>query len=91
MGMDELKVVRNDVFRFLRLNQPQFNIIFADPPYQMENISEISILIFAKNLLKPGGWLVVEHPGEVDLSGQEHFIEHRRYGHVNFSFFQNRS
>lgn len=91
MGMDELKVVRNDVFRFFRLNQPQFNIIFADPPYQMENISEISIRIFAKNLLKPGGWLVVEHPGEVDLSHQEHFIEHRRYGHVNFSFFQNRS
>lgn len=91
MGMDEMKVVRNDVFRFLRLNQPQFNIIFADPPYQMENISEISIRIFAKNLLKPGGWLVVEHPGEVDLSGQKHFIEHRRYGHVNFSFFQNRS
>lgn len=89
LSMEQLKMIRTDVFRFLNPRSPEFDIIFADPPYQMENIQEISILVFKCNLLLPGGLLVVEHPKEVDLSDREKFVDHRKYGHVNFSFFQN--
>ena len=43
--------------------------------------------IFEHELLNPEGWLIVEHPGEIDLSGLLYFYEHRKYGRVNFSFF----
>ena len=90
-GMEQLKTVHSDVFRFLNPRTPRFDIIFADPPYQMKNIEEIPKLIFKYDLLLPGGLLVIEHPKEIDFSAQDHFVEHRKYGHVNFSFFSNES
>ena len=86
-GMDEVKPVRSDAFRFLKNCKTSFDIIFADPPYDLENIEEISKAVFKNELLNPAGWMVVEHPKEVDLSKQPFFSEHRKYGHVNFSLF----
>lgn len=87
--MDEIKVFSTDVFKFIKSTGKSFDIIFADPPYSLQGIEDISRLIFENNLLNDLGWLVVEHPKEVDLSSQEYFQEHRKYGHVNFSFFKN--
>ena len=86
-GMDSIRTMRTDVFRFIKTTKSKFDIIFADPPYQLENITAISSEVFKYELLNPGGWLIVEHPKEVTLNNQEFFLEHRRYGHVNFSFF----
>lgn len=86
-GMEQLKVVRSEAFRFIKNSPMKFDIIFADPPYNLENIREISLTVFEKQLLNHSGWLIVEHPKEVDFTKQEHFVEHRKYGHVNFSFF----
>lgn len=87
LEMKELSVLRLDVFRFLAASKHGYDIIFADPPYQLKNIEEISKVIFENGLLNPQGWLIVEHPGEIDLSGSLNFYEHRKYGRVNFSFF----
>lgn len=86
-GMEQLKVIRSDVFRYLKISSTKFDIIFADPPYDLPEINEISLRVFENNLLKEDGWLIIEHPKEVDFSSQDYFFEHRRYGHVNFSFF----
>jgi hypothetical protein len=32
--------------------------------------------------------LILEHPKEFDFSQHPHFSEHRKYGHVNFTFFK---
>lgn len=87
-GMGSIRPIRSDVFRFIKSTKHKFDIIFADPPYQLNNISEISSEIFNHQLLNPEGWLIVEHPKEVILNNQDFFMEHRNYGHVNFSFFQ---
>lgn len=86
-GMNAIFPVRSEAFRFIQSTKFKFDIIFADPPYQMETINEISIEIFKNELLNPDGWLIVEHPKEIILRNQEYFFEHRKYGHVNFSFF----
>lgn len=86
-GMESIRPIRSDVFRFIKSIKLKFDLIFADPPYQMDNINEISLHIFEHKLLNQDGWLIIEHPKEVDLSEQDFFVEHRRYGHVNFSFF----
>lgn len=85
--MQAVQTLRSDAFRYINGCKKSFDIIFADPPYDLENIPEISMAIFRNNLLNADGWLVIEHPKTVDLSGQDYFIEHRRYGYVNFSFF----
>lgn len=85
--MENHKTIRIDVFRFLKSTKDKFDIVFADPPYDLANIKEISTLVFEQDLLNKNGYLIIEHPREIDFSEQKHFIEHRKYGKVNFSFF----
>ena len=85
--MDNLKVMRTDVFRFLKSAKINFDIIFADPPYEMEGIDKLPDLIFNNDLLTGNGIFVLEHPRKYDFSEHPHFNEHRKYGKVNFSFF----
>jgi 16S rRNA (guanine(966)-N(2))-methyltransferase RsmD len=85
--MGQVKALRSDVFRFIQSTPLQFDLIFADPPYQLEEIPLISKLVFENNLLKSNGFLIIEHPKEFDFSKEVHFSEHRKYGQVNFSFF----
>ena len=87
-GMENLQAIRADVFHFIQTSSKKFDVIFADPPYALENIETIGQLVFENELLNPDGWLIVEHPREIDFSEQQHFVEHRKYGKVNFSFFQ---
>jgi 16S rRNA (guanine(966)-N(2))-methyltransferase RsmD len=88
-GMKQIKVIKTDAFSFLKKATIPYHIIFCDPPYDLENIESIPPLVFENHLLKPDGWLIVEHGERTDLSKLDHFIEHRKYGHVNFSIFSN--
>jgi 16S rRNA G966 N2-methylase RsmD len=63
-------------------------MIFADPPYELDKIAEIPNLIFARNLLKPDGLLVLEHSSKTSFELHPNFLDHRNYGNVNFSFFE---
>ncbi|HET6226032.1 MAG TPA: RsmD family RNA methyltransferase [Bacteroidia bacterium] len=85
--MEAIKVMKADVFGFLKKTASTFHIIFADPPYELEQIKDIPPLVFEKGLLKRDGWLIVEHGPDTDLSALTHFKEKRTYGHVNFSIF----
>ena len=89
LDMPMLRAVKADSFHFISFCKTPFDIIFADPPYDSERINEIPESIFNKGILKPDGWLVVEHGQKVKLSAQKYFWESRRYGKVHFSIFKN--
>lgn len=82
-----INTVKSDVFKFLKDNRNTYDLIFADPPYELENIADIHELVMNNHLLKAGGWLIIEHGPGTKLETLEHFTEHRKYGNVNFSFF----
>lgn len=86
--LEQIQVFKDDVFKYLQLETDQFDLIFADPPYDLNRIPEISKIIFNKNLLAPGGLLIVEHQSLQNLSNNPAFIEQRKYGHSSFSFFK---
>jgi 16S rRNA (guanine966-N2)-methyltransferase len=85
--LPKARVIKADAFSFLKNNTETYDIIFADPPYDLEKIPQIAPLVFEKKLLRENGWLIVEHGPSTDLSSQEHFKEKRKYGNVNFSIF----
>lgn len=81
---------RADVYKFLETTSQTFNIIFADPPYEIDH-SEFETLVntvFEKALLKEGGMLIVEHSKRMDLSMLQNFSESRKYSDSLFSFFR---
>lgn len=86
---DRCLPLRGDVFRYIEKCNEQFDFIFADPPYALKELSTIPQKIFEYKLLKPEGRFVLEHGKDLSFEQDPHFIEHRHYGSVNFSFFKN--
>jgi 16S rRNA (guanine(966)-N(2))-methyltransferase RsmD len=87
---DVIRVVKANAFSFLKSPPGTgYDLIFADPPFEMNNTGEIPKLVFAQPWLRPGGRLVVEHPAKPGLPRSEQFLEQRTYGNVNFSIFGN--
>jgi 16S rRNA (guanine(966)-N(2))-methyltransferase RsmD len=82
------KVYRADVFKFLESEKTQYDLIFADPPYDLPRLAELPEAIIRRNLIKPGGMIVIEHPKSINFSNLPHFSEVRNYGSVHFSFFK---
>jgi len=82
-----LKAVNADVFKFISRMPGQYNIIFADPPYELARLAEIPDLIFNGHLLCDEGLLILEHGKTNDFTSHPFFSELRTYGSVHFSFF----
>ncbi len=89
LDMQPLRVIRSDVFKFLTNLNTSYDLIFADPPYDMDAAlyHELVALIFDRKLLTDDGALVVEHSKKIDFMEHPHLFDLRRYGKVHFSFF----
>ena len=88
LGTHANVLIRGDVFRFVKSCRQQFDFIFADPPYALEQLAQIPALVLDGGLLKADGVLVLEHGKHNDFSAVPGFVEHRAYGSVNFSIFR---
>ncbi len=87
LGFINIKVMKADVFSFLFRSQKKFDLVFADPPYDMEHADELPDKILVSTL-KPEGWLILEHGPTSDFSSHPAFHHTRNYGKVHFTFFQ---
>ena len=88
-GMKNLTVVRHNVFEFLEICREKFDIIFADPPYALEDLATLPDKVFSKDILHPGAYFILEHPEEYNFEGHPKFLKEKKYGNVHFSFFEN--
>ncbi len=89
LGFSNMKVFKTDAFQACKkLKGQKFDTIFADPPYQLENLNAIPSAIFDNDLLVDEGIAVIEHPARIDFTQHPRFSEHRQYGSVNFSIFR---
>lgn len=84
----QILTTKADVFKFLKDASQPYDVIFADPPYDLPNIEEIHSLVYANKLLNKNGILIIEHGPRTKLEDLPHFKQHRKYGNVNFSFFE---
>lgn len=88
LSFDALQAVLTNTFVYLRSSQTEvFDIVFADPPYQLPEIDTIADRVYESGKLAEDGWLIIEHSSETDFSGHPMFKQKRTYGSVNFSFF----
>ncbi len=88
LNFDNLHVLGEDVFRFLQSCPAEYDIVFADPPYDHGHITEIPDLVFTNNIVSDNGWLILEHPADIHFEAHTHFLESRNYSKVHFSFFE---
>jgi 16S rRNA (guanine(966)-N(2))-methyltransferase RsmD len=86
----KLQVIKSDAFTFLEKTGLQFDVIFADPPYDFDTelFQKIVDLVFEKKLLTEEGMLIIEHSKFTDLSQNPTFVKSKKYGSNMFSFFE---
>jgi 16S rRNA (guanine966-N2)-methyltransferase len=89
LKLQNFKVVKSEVFRFIETCSDSFDFIFAGPPYALTTIDDLPLQVFKKGLLKPGGLFVLEHTPRNHYETFEHFKMARNYGTTVFSFFDN--
>ena len=88
LGDKNLTLVKGDVFKFVESTTHKFDIVFADPPYDLPNFGEVPGLILNSHMLHPDTIVVVEHSKVYDFSSLPHFTRHLTYGSVNFLIFR---
>lgn len=87
---DKARSVKADAFKFVSSTAEQYDIIFADPPFDLEKAAELPTLIVDRGLLKDGGMFILEHSGAGKYNAHQYFTQTRSYGKVNFTFFGKR-
>ncbi len=85
-----INILTIDVYKFLETTTKQFDVIFADPPYEFsqEKFEKIHQLVFKQQLLTKTGMLIIEHGNKTDLKHLPNFVKSKRYGGNFFSFFE---
>jgi len=87
LKLENFKVLKMDVFKFIDQCRDKFEFIFAGPPYALGNIDDLPKLIFEKQLLTPKGWFVLEHTPRNDYKKFPFYATERNYGTTIFSIF----
>jgi 16S rRNA (guanine966-N2)-methyltransferase len=88
---DTITTVKSDVLKFLdKKPTKSYDIIFADPPYDLDpnDYNKIIEFILTNKWLDEGGNFVLEHPASISFTEHPNCVQHKKYGNVHFSFFE---
>jgi len=88
MGFDNIRPIHIDVKAYLKTCSIKYDVIFADPPYDLKWLKELPDLVTQAGVINDDGFFILEHPKSLSFTGHNLFFEHRNYGGVNFSFFK---
>jgi len=83
--------IRTDALKFVTKNHLNYDIIFADPPFELENLAQIPDMIFANPNIKEDILVIIEHSVAQNFTEHPCFMENRKYGKVNFTFFKKKN
>jgi 16S rRNA (guanine966-N2)-methyltransferase len=85
-----IAAIKSDIFAFIDKCNSSYDIIFADPPYALDQktFDKIVISIFEKELLHEDGMMVIEHSKYTKLDHLINFSFKKIYGGSIFSFFE---
>lgn len=87
LGIANLQTFRSEALSFIMNNDRSYDLIFADPPFDLKEKIPLVESVFERNLLNENGYLIVEHASSDHFNDLVNFRFEKRYGHVAFSFF----
>lgn len=88
LDLRNVRPIHIDVKAYLKTCSFRYDIVFADPPFELSWLEELPDLVTQAGILKEEGFFILEHPRDISFAGHSLFFEHRNYGGVNFSFFK---
>ena len=88
LGLGNVTMVRDNVFDFLPICKEKFDLIFADPPYNIDGLETIPDRVLSRDILHPGCYFILEHGDEHSFREHPLFKKEKVDGRVHFSFFE---
>ena len=89
LKIENLTIVKMDVFKFIEQCREKFDFIFAGPPYALGSIDDLPKRIFEKQLLNTQAWFVLEHTPANSYKTFPFYKNERNYGTTVFTIFVN--
>ena len=89
IGLDK-EFVLSPADNFLKRTDKKFDIIFFDPPYIFDGVSEILKIVKERNILNDGGLFIYERVVDKQCKQVTGFelIQSRKYGIAVFDFYR---
>lgn len=87
LGAENLNLIKGDALKYASTSNRKYDLIFADPPYNLPDFEQVADIVINSNMIKPETIFILEHSKAYDFSNRDHFVDHREYGSVNFSIF----
>ncbi len=89
LNLENFKVVKSDVIKFIENCTEKFDLVFAGPPYALSSINDLPVQINKYNLIADKGWFILEHTPANNYSAFPLYKTSRNYGTTIFSIFVN--
>ena len=84
---DHIRLIKADAFKYIKKCTEQYNLVFADPPFDLKDFETIPDQFFNHDLLAEDGVFILEHSDKKSFEAHPRFSEVKKYGKVHFSFF----
>jgi len=83
------EVRSGDALEYLRTVREEFDIVFADPPYALEELPHLPAEIFRRGAVAEEGFLIIEHPAEIFFAADSRYekVVEKKYGRTRVTFF----
>ena len=89
LNINNLKAIKADAQSWLNQNERQFDLVFADPPYEYDQYERLITSVLEKVLMNEG-LFILEHRQNISFEEHANFAQDRKYGEVKFTFFRNK-
>jgi len=74
--------------RLLNEEGKRFDLIFADPPYEKFSPDDVAGVVAQYNLLRPNGFLIIEHKFGVEITDNRFkLLKRRKFGQTEVTFY----
>lgn len=86
-NLNNISTTKMEVTSFIKGTNSQFDLVFADPPFDYLEYHNLIKDVFENSILKSDGNLIIEHNVKTNLSDQINYVMTKKYGNVVFSLF----
>lgn len=83
-----IRIVPGDVMRYLAGPPRKFDLIFADPPYDLPELAALPDMILQNGWLADGGWFLLEHDRRHTFAEHPNCVFSKPYGRTIVSIFR---
>jgi 16S rRNA (guanine966-N2)-methyltransferase len=88
---EQCQLIQDRVEQYLQSAQGKFDVVFLDPPYQLDLWSPVALLLNESGLLNDGARIYLEYPRrqpQPDLPANWHCLKEKQAGDVKYALFE---